>query len=212
MKKRSRSLRSKDVVDVLGQVRGGSATFATIARRLGVSGRRRSALRELLSELVHEGRVVRKERGRYALPAIPRVVSGTYHGRGKGHGGSRGGYGFVTRENGGRDIYIAQTDAGAALDGDTVTVSVRLPPGAPGPAGEVVAVERRARDVIGGTYRRYGRHGVVQPKDRRMAVRFAGSDADAKDSTWTGTRAVRKEEVTWQERGLCMLSPVYCSW
>ncbi|KPL05842.1 hypothetical protein AMJ71_10680 [candidate division TA06 bacterium SM1_40] len=204
--KRSRSLRSQDVVDVLGQVRGRSATFATIARRLGVSGRRRSALRELLAVLEQEGKIVRKERGRYALPDIPRVVSGTYRGRGKGQGGSRGGYGFVTRENGGRDIYVAQADAGAALDGDTVTVSVRWPPGAPGPAGEVVAVERRARDVIVGTYRRYGRHGLVEPKDRRMAVRFAVSDAEsggASDGDLVVARVVR-----WPGEGVALEAQV----
>jgi ribonuclease R len=166
----------RDVIHVLSQVRGRSATLATIARRLGIKGRRRSSLRELLDVLLEEGRLAREKGGRYALPEAPPVVHGRYRGRGRGHGGSRGGYGFITRDDGGPDLYVSQENAGSALNGDEVSAAVRWPAAEEGPAGAVIGVERRAREAVVGTFRELAEGGVVEPRDRRIAARFRVSE------------------------------------
>lgn len=167
---------ARDVIRILSQMKGRTGTFATIARRIGIKGRRRSSLRELLDALVEEGRLAREKGGRYALPEAPPVVHGRYRGRGRGHGGCRGGYGFITRDDGGPDLYVSQEDAGTALNGDEVTAAVRWPGGEEGPAGAVIAVERRARETVVGTFRELAEGGVVEPRDRRIAARFSVSE------------------------------------
>jgi len=76
------------------------------------------------------------------------------------------GFGFLTAEDGGGDVFIPPTVMGAALHGDRVEVMAR--PSAKGREGAVVGVLERRTTRITGTLRRDGREMVFLPDDVRL--------------------------------------------
>src|SRR5262245_37688148 len=85
-----------------------------IARKLGVSGRARVALRRTLRDLERAGEIARIRKDRYVLPAEADLVTGklSVH---------PAGYGFLTLEKPGEpDIFIAAENIGTAMHGDRV--------------------------------------------------------------------------------------------
>src|SRR5215813_4154780 len=98
-----------------------------IARKLGVSGRARVALRRTLRDLERAGEIARIRKDRYVLPAEANLVAGklSVH---------PAGYGFLTPEKPGEpDIFIAAEDIGTAMHGDCVVA--RISP--EGPLGRI---------------------------------------------------------------------------
>src|SRR5437773_12159528 len=80
-----------------------------IARKIGVSGSARVALRRTLRELEGAGDIARIRKDRYVLPAEADLVTGrlSVH---------PAGFGFLTLEKaGGPDVFIAAEDIGTAM-------------------------------------------------------------------------------------------------
>src|SRR5437868_10509153 len=89
-----------------------------IARKLGVTGAVRVALRKTLRELERAGEIARIRKNRYVLPAEADLVAGklSIH---------QAGYGFLTPETSGEpDIFIAAENVGVAMHGDRVVVRI----------------------------------------------------------------------------------------
>src|SRR6266581_9237492 len=89
-----------------------------IARKLGVTGAGRVALRKTLRELEHAGQIARIRKNRYVLPAEADLVAGklSIH---------QVGYGFLTPETAGEpDVFIAAENVGVAMHGDRVVVRI----------------------------------------------------------------------------------------
>src|SRR5437667_10443974 len=83
-----------------------------IARKLGLTGTERVALRKSLRELERAGEIARIRKNRYVLPAEADLVTGklSIH---------QAGYGFLTTETPGEpDIFIAAENTGTAMHGD----------------------------------------------------------------------------------------------
>src|SRR5215475_4700239 len=94
-----------------------------IARKIGVSGRARVALRKTLRELERACEIARIRKDRYVLPAEADLVTGklSVH---------PAGYGFLMLEKPGEpDIFIAAENIGTAMHGDRVVA--RISPEAP---------------------------------------------------------------------------------
>ena len=137
-----------------------------IARKLGLTGTERVALRKSLRELERAGEIARIRKNRYVLPAEADLVTGklSIH---------QAGYGFLTSEMSGQpDIFIAAENTGTAMHGDRVVA--RISPDEPSGRikgrreGRVIRILERAHDTIVGTLQRSRNFYYVVPDDPRI--------------------------------------------
>src|SRR5438094_2081703 len=137
-----------------------------IARKLGVSGRARVALRGTLRDLERAGEIARIRKDRYVLPAEADLVTGklSVH---------PAGYGFLTSEKPGEpDVFIAAENVGTGMHGDRVVV--RISHDAPHGRikgrreGRVIRILERAHDTIVGTLQQSRNFYYVVPDDPRF--------------------------------------------
>lgn len=161
-------------------LRGLKATEIVV--RLRGDQKTRHRIRRLIGELVEDGVIERGPGGRYSIvgwqpaaSAAPAIVTAP-------PGPSRvtpatgvvgrilvhpAGYGFVERDDGDDNIFIAARFRGGALDRDRVQVQTWL--GYRGPEGRVVAVLQRGRARLTGTLRSAGGAIVLEPDDPRIS-------------------------------------------
>src|SRR5512132_3795734 len=137
-----------------------------IARKIGVSGRARLAVRGTLRDLEQVGEIARIRKDRYVLPAEADLVSGklSIH---------PAGYGFLISEKAAQpDVFIAAENVGTAMHGDRVVARISPEP----PAGRikgrregrVIRILERAHDTIVGTLQRSRNFYYVVPDDPRI--------------------------------------------
>jgi ribonuclease R len=175
-----------------------------IARKLGVSGGARVALRRTLRELERAGEIARIRKDRYVLPAEADLVTGklSIH---------PVGYGFLTSEKHGEpDVFIAAENVGRAMHGDRVVARISPEP----PAGRikgrregrVIRILERAHDTIVGTLQRSRNFYYVVPDDPRFVhdiyVRpLAGAQKEGQSgaSATVGDKVVVRLD-DWQSR------------
>src|SRR5215467_6226546 len=123
-----------------------------IARKFGVSGRARVALRKALRDLERAGEIARIRKDRYVLPAEADLVTGklSLH---------PAGYGFLAPEKSGEpDVFISAENVGTAMHGDRVVARISQEP----PSGRikgrregrVIRILERAHDTVVGTVQR----------------------------------------------------------
>ena len=154
-----------------------------IARKFGVSGRARVALRKTLRDLERAGEIARIRKDRYVLPAEADLITGklSLH---------PAGYGFLTSEKPGEpDVFIAAENVGTAMHGDRVVA--RISPESPSGRikgrreGRVIRILERAHDTVVGTLQRSRSFYYVVPDDPRFVhdiyVRSDSSSHDAAD-------------------------------
>src|SRR5436189_1930133 len=137
-----------------------------IARKLGVTGAGRVALRKSLRELERAGEIARIRKNRYVLPAEADLVAGklSIH---------PAGYGFLSPEKSGDpDIFIAAENIGTATHVDRVVA--RISRDAPHDRikgrreGRIIRILERAHDTIVGTLQRSRNFYYVVPDDPRF--------------------------------------------
>src|SRR5437016_3525775 len=137
-----------------------------IARKLGVTGAGRVALRKSLRELERTGEIARIRQNRYVLPAEADLITGklSIH---------QAGYGFLAPEVSGQsDVFIAAENIGTAMHGDRVVARIsrdepyRRIKGRRG--GRVIRILERAHDTIVGTLQRSRNFYYVVPDDPRF--------------------------------------------
>jgi ribonuclease R len=168
--------------------RGLKATEIVV--RLRGTAKTRHRIRRLMGELVEDGVIERGPGGRYfivglhlspsaapataAAPPAQPASDDKAPSRGSPLTGVIGrilvhpaGYGFVEREDGDDNIFIAARYRGGALDRDRVLVKTWL--GYRGPEGRVVEVLQRGRAKLTGTLTLAGRSVVLEPDDPRIS-------------------------------------------
>ena len=137
-----------------------------IARKLGLTGAGKVALRKSLRELERAGEIARIRKNRYVLPAEADLVTGkmSIH---------QVGYGFLALETpGGADVFIAAENIGTAMHGDRVVARIsrdepyRRIKGRR--EGRVIRILERAHDTIVGTLQRSRNFYYVVPDDPRI--------------------------------------------
>src|SRR5205814_1288737 len=137
-----------------------------IARKLGLTGTERVAVRKSVRELERAGEIARIRKNRYVLPAEADLVTGklSIH---------QAGYGFLTSEMPGQpDIFIAAENTGTAMHGDHVVA--RMSPDGPSGRirgrreGRVIRILERSHDTIVGTLQRSRNFYYVVPDDPRI--------------------------------------------
>src|SRR5215467_8400142 len=124
----------------------------------------RKQIKDILNQLVKEGRLDKHRGNRYEAPAR-NLIEGTLllH---------RDGYGFVIPKEKiqgiDSDIYIPSALVGSAMNGDKVKVEITLRKPGGRAEGRVVTVEKRARDTIVGQLRYDGDVFFVAPADSKL--------------------------------------------
>src|SRR6266516_1389228 len=156
-----------DKEDLLRYVRKSAdrgTNFRHILDDFNVAPAARKQIRDILNQLVKEGKLAKHRGSRYEA-AVRNLVEGTIlvH---------RDGYGFVIPKEKIQgiesDIYIPAALIGPAMNGDSVKVEITLhKPGRRG-EGRVVRVEKRARNTIVGQLRYDGQVFFVAPADDKL--------------------------------------------
>jgi ribonuclease R len=174
-----------------------------IARKLGVSGSARVAVRRTLRNLERAGEIARIRKDRYVLPAEADLVTGklSVH---------PAGYGFLTSEKPGEsDVFIAAENVGTAMHGDRIVARISPEP----PAGRikgrregrVIRILERAHDTVVGTLQRSQNFYYVVPDDPRFVhdiyVRPVAAEEDQRSRTiaTVGDKVVVRL-ADWQSR------------
>jgi len=132
-----------------------------IARVFGV---KRQQVRELLNELVAEGKLER-ERGRYRLPGEGDLVTGRID-------LAKNGYGFVVREDGGPDLFIPEARLKGAFHGDRVEAQIVGTDKKGRELGEVVRILDRARKTAVGRLRFSRGYAWLEPETPGLPERI----------------------------------------
>ncbi len=131
--------------------------FDEILTELGVKRRDRAKALEEIRKLEARGQV-RYLRSRFLLAEKTDVVRGRFV-------TARPGFGFVTPEGGGKDIFIPARHAQGALPGDEVTVVVNERGKFGKPEGKVERIFKKGRTALLGVYRERGGVPFLQPFD-----------------------------------------------
>lgn len=141
----------------------GNVHFSALLREFGGRHVKRE-LQNMLDDMADAGELVRQRGNSYTLPGKIKTTRGriTVH---------RDGYGFVTPEEGGEDIFIPSKFLKGSLHGDLVEASSspsRM--GGNKLDGRVLAVLERATSRIVGRYEETRRGAIVIPEDQRLNI------------------------------------------
>ncbi len=136
--------------------------FKELAMLLQAAKEQRDELREILEALEADGKIYLSKRGKYCKGEAKRLA-GTFR-------ASLKGYGFVVKEDGEADIYIAEENTGGAFDGDRVEFVLGRESQGRSREGKIVKIISRGLTKIVGTYqKRDGQnYGFVLPDNRRF--------------------------------------------
>ena len=118
----------------------------------------RSMCLDVVIDLLEDGFLTEKD-GQFSLRQKNTVMEGTLQRR-------AGGKNYLLPDDGGDPIYIAESNAGGAINGDKVRVTLfaRRPHAAP--EGEVTAVLKRAKDTFVGTLQVKGKFAYLVTPDK----------------------------------------------
>jgi len=140
----------------------GAVHFAGILREFG--GRHvKHELKRMLEDMAADGEVARFKGNSYALATAAKSIRGKLQTH-------RDGFGFVTPEGGGDDIFIPQRQMKSAMHGDIVEVRAErnLRMGGGKLEGRITAVVERASSRIVGRYEETRRGAIVIPEETRL--------------------------------------------
>jgi len=111
-------LTKKNILAALKE-QDGAVPFAGLLREFG--GRHiKHELKRMLDDMAADGEIARYKGNSYSLATAAKSIRGTLSTH-------RDGYGFVTPEGGGEDIFIPQRHMKNAMHGDTVEVRAERP-------------------------------------------------------------------------------------
>ncbi len=133
---------------VLGQIEESGLsdfTLKQLCRKLGIyASFERRIISDALKTLSDDGKLVEISADHYVLPEAGSLIKGVLR-------GNRRGFAFLTREDGGADLFIPNRSLHGALHGDTVLARLS-PVSSSDDEGEVVKVLERGFDQIVGTF------------------------------------------------------------
>src|SRR5438552_10801441 len=163
-KSASRDPRPEDLFQYIKKSADRGANLHRILEEFEATPGARKQIKDILNQLVKEGRLAKHRGNRYEA-AARNLVEGTIvvH---------RDGYGFVIPKEKvpgiGSDIYIPESLISSAMNGDTVKVEITLRKAGGRAEGRVVTVEKRARETVVGQLRFDGEVFFVAPMDEKL--------------------------------------------
>jgi ribonuclease R len=136
--------------------------ISKIARLLGVERESVEGLTRRVDAMLRDGELTLKSSGQLYL-GTPRSLE---TGRLFRH---RDGYGFITPDTGGDDLYVASHNLGGAMHGDTVAYASRGQDKRGRQEAKIVEVRERAIKQIVGRLKRDGSRWLVIPRERNFS-------------------------------------------
>lgn len=154
-----------------------------LAFLLQVQQEDREEFREILAELVAEGKVVLTKRGKYK-PLTESTKIGTFIGHAKG-------FGFVKVEEEEEDYFIPEHATAGAMHDDKVMIKITNMPIGRRKEGQVLRVIERANDEIVGYFQKNKSFGFVIPDNPKLTEDIFISKKDSMGAV-TGHKVVVK--------------------
>jgi ribonuclease R len=159
-----REPRPEDLLQYIKTSADRGANLQRILEEFEATPAARKQIKDILNQLVKEGRLAKHRGNRYEAAAI-NLVEGTLvvH---------RDGYGFVIPKEKiagiNSDIFIPPSSLSSAMNGDTVKIEITLRKAGGRAEGRVVTVEKRARETVVGQLRFDGDVFFVAPMDEKL--------------------------------------------
>ncbi len=136
-------------------------TFNELVKAFSVPREQRADFKNALNEMIVSGEIIKTRENRYALPAKVDVLTG----RLSCH---RDGYGFVTPEEGGDDIFVPARFLRENMHGDKVAVRVETDKGFGKLEGRIIRTLERGYSRIVGRFEASKNFGYVVPDEQRI--------------------------------------------
>ena len=133
-----------------------------IAILFNISKEKRSDLKEVLDALVSEGKIQVSQKGKYTKAEV-RLVTGKFIGNARG-------FGFVelSKEEGEKDIFIAEENINGAMDGDQVTAAIIQEDTGKRKEGKIIKILSRAVTRLVGIFEKNKNYGFVIPDNQKI--------------------------------------------
>ena len=136
--------------------------FKELAFIMQVSKGNEEELSKLLNELEEYGKIIRTNKGRYALPDIKGYFSGRFIGHEKG-------YGFIESDNVKESIFVPAHLINGAMNGDIVLANIiKEKTNDKRAECEIVKITKRANEVVVGRFEYNKNFGFVIADDKRI--------------------------------------------
>ena len=153
-------------LSLLEKIRDGSFALLTdeqIARKLKLGKKEANALRDILHDLCREGKLLCDSRYRFGTAEQFGAIRGTVSGNERGFGF------FIPDDPALNDLFLPHRALKSAVHGDTV-LAIPVRGGRMGDEGEVLAVLKRGREELVGTFRGERRGGYVEPDEKKFSA------------------------------------------
>jgi ribonuclease R len=158
------------------KVSGKPLKIDALMREYDLKGQKMLAqLTEALRTMVAAGQIIQNRRGEYCLIERINLVTGTVSGH-------QDGFGFVSRDDAGDDIYLSAREMRSLFHGDRVAIRIVGEDRRGRPEGKLVEVlERKVTEVAGQFIRERG-IGIVIPDNPKIAHRILIAKGKANDA------------------------------
>lgn len=153
--------RKKIILDIINAESYIPMKLKELAIILNVPKENRGELEEVLKALLAEGKIGVSKKGKYGKPS-ENILVGTYEGNAKG-------FGFVSVEGEEEDIFISESNANGALNGDTVQVVLRSSKSGRRREGEIIKVIEHAVTEVVGLFQQSKNFGFVIPDNSKIS-------------------------------------------
>ncbi len=152
---------SDNILEFLQKRRGKSFKAKEISHALHVHKNNYHTFRDALRMLARKGKIARLKTGRFTLPSTLQKVVGKIQ-------LTRKGFGFVTDERTGEEIFIPAQHLNTALNDDVVEVQLFAVSRGKSKEGQITAIRERGHRVFVGTYHKSEYYGFVVADNRRV--------------------------------------------
>lgn len=148
------------IIDYLTYKAGRPLKLKELAKELGIAGTDYSTFRDLIKQLMEDGKLVRLRRGRIGIPSEMNLVVGNIS-------ITRSGSGTLDTD-GGEAVLIPPNLIDTALDGDRVMVRIEVDENE-NQYGRVIKIVERADRTLVGVFKRGARFSFVTPDNKKIA-------------------------------------------
>ena len=152
---------SDTILEFLQKRRGKSFKAKEISHALHVHKNNYHTFRDALRMLARKGKIARLKTGRFTLPSTLQKVVGKIQ-------LTRKGFGFVTDERTGEEIFIPAQHLNTALNDDVVEIQLFAVSRGKSKEGQITAIRERGHRVFVGTYHKSEYYGFVVADNRRV--------------------------------------------